>query len=120
MPNLKCEVVVPPDFLLSYEKYPCTYKSVLSPIIFMAVLFAPTVPSEPSPQILQLIVPSGEVSTMSVSGREVNVTSSTIPIVKLSFGSLFFKFSNTAMIWLGLVSFEDNPYLPPTISGGFS
>jgi len=39
---------------------------------------------------------------------------------KVVFGSSCFKFSNTDMIWDGLVSFEPSPYLPPTITGLFS
>jgi len=74
-------MVTPPDFLESYAKYPCAYKSVLSPIILIAFLFAPTVPSEPMPQNLQRIVPSGSVLKSSTVGSELPVTSSTIPIV---------------------------------------
>ena len=36
--NLKWDLVTPPDFLESYAKYPCAYKSVLSPIIFIVLL----------------------------------------------------------------------------------
>ena len=99
------------------EKYAWAYKSVLSPIIFTAVLFAPTVPSEPNPQNLQLIVPSGVVSTTSFSGNDVLVTSSVIPIVNPSLGLSWFKLSNTEIIWEGLVSLDPKPYLPPTIIG---
>ena len=66
--------------------------SVLSPMILMEFLFAPTVPSAPSPQNLQLIVPSGVVTSGAPTSRESPVTSSTIPIVNLAFAS----FSNTA------------------------
>ena len=41
------------------------------------------------------------------------VTSSIIPIVNESIGSLESKLLNTESISPGVVSFEDNPYLPP-------
>jgi len=78
-------------------------------MIFIALLFAPTVPSEPNPQNLQLVVPSGIVSTSSPTGSDVKVTSSIIPIVKWSFGSSALRLSNTAMICAGVVSFEPRP-----------
>ncbi len=90
---------------------------MLSPIILIALLFAPTVPSEPKPQNLQLIVPSGVVSIISSSGRDNSVTSSIIPIVKGFLGLSFFMLLNTASICDGLVSFEPSPYLPPIITG---
>ncbi|MNM76591.1 hypothetical protein D3C81_884180 [compost metagenome] len=80
-------------------------------------MFAPTVPSEPKPQNLQLIVPSAVVSTLGPSFKEVLVTSSTIPIVKLSLGFSCFRLSNTAKICDGLVSLDAKPYLPPIITG---
>ena len=60
------------------------------------------------------------MKTSSSSASDVNVTSSTIPIVKLFLGSFCAIFLNTATICSGVVSFDDNPYLPPTISGAFS
>jgi hypothetical protein len=39
-------------------------------MILMLFLFAPTVPSEPKPQNLQEIVPSGTVLIVSSSGKE--------------------------------------------------
>ena len=74
----------------------------------MEFLFAPTVPSEPSPQNLQAVVPSGAVSGLSVISSERFVTSSVIPIVNLGFS----VFLNTAIICSGVVSFEPRPYLP--------
>ena len=62
----------------------------------MALLLAPTVPSEPKPQNLQLFVPAGVMSKTSPTAKDVAVTSSTIPIVKPFLGSVAFKFSNTA------------------------
>jgi len=55
--------------------------SVLFPMIFIALLLAPTVPSEPSPQNLHSTVPSGVVDIVLVISKDVFVTSSTIPIV---------------------------------------
>ena len=87
--------------------------SVWSPIILIAFLLAPTVPSDPSPQNLQAVVPSLAAS-ISITSNEVLVTSSTIPIVNPFFGSSFFKFSNTPAMCDGVGSFEPNPNLPPT------
>ena len=70
LPNLKCDVVTPPDFFESYAKYPCAYKPLSSPIILIADLLAPTVPSEPNPQNLHLIVPSGSVLIVSPNSSE--------------------------------------------------
>ena len=61
--------------------------SVPSAIILIADLFAPTVPSDPYPQNLQLIVPSGTVFKFLVTSSDLYVTSSVIPIVNLFFGS---------------------------------
>ena len=94
--------------------------SVWSPIIFIACLLAPTVPSDPNPQNLHLTVPFADIFIGSAAGSDVLVTSSTIPIVNPSAGCSKFKFSNTAFKSVGVVSLEPNPYLPPTISGAFS
>ena len=79
--------------------------SVLSPIILIEFLFAPTVPSAPSPQNLQLIVEAEAVFGLSFISSERLVTSSTIPIVNLFFVSLLY----TATIWAGVVSFDPKP-----------
>ena len=63
----------------------------------MEFLLAPTVPSAPSPQNLQDVVPAGVVDGLVVRGRERLVTSSTIPIVKIFF-SLFAKVATTSVI----------------------
>ena len=57
-------------------------------MILIEFLFAPTVPSEPRPQNLQQVVPSGVVFGFSVIGSERLVTSSVIPIVKRGFDVL--------------------------------
>ncbi len=56
---------------------------MLSPIILIEFLFAPTVPSDPNPQNIQLVVPSGRVLISSSIFRDRFVTSSLIPTVKL-------------------------------------
>ena len=91
--------------------------SVWSPIIFIACLLAPTVPSDPSPQNLHLTVPGTCILIGSAIGKDVFVTSSTIPIVNPSLGWAWFKFSNTAFNSVGVVSFDPSPYLPPTTNG---
>ena len=79
--------------------------SVLSPIILIEFLLAPTVPSAPRPQNLQLIVPSGVVTSGLPVSNDRFVTSSTIPSVNLGFSSLLY----TATICAGVVSLEPNP-----------
>ena len=48
------DLVTPKDFLESYSKYACAYMSAQSPRMRMVLWFAPTVPSPPRPQNLQL------------------------------------------------------------------
>ncbi len=72
--------------------------SVWSPIIFIASLLAPTVPSEPRPQNLHLTVPGEETFIIAGVSKDLNVTSSTIPIVKSFFGSSALRLSYTANI----------------------
>ena len=55
---------------------------------------APTVPSAPRPQNLQLTIESGDVTGLSDASRERFVTSSVIPIVN----SGFVVFLNVAII----------------------
>ena len=57
--------------------------TVLSPMILMEFLLAPTVPSAPRPQNLQQIVPSGVVTISLPLSRDRFVTSSVIPMVKV-------------------------------------
>ena len=82
--------------------------SVLSPMILMEFLLAPTVPSAPSPQNLQFTVPLGVVIRGFPISNERCVTSSLIPTVNLCFS----VFSYTATICAGVVSLELKPYLP--------
>lgn len=85
-PNLKWDLVTPPDFLESYAKYPWAYKSVLSPMILIEFLLAPTVPSAPSPKNRHSLT-SGLVTDIGApTSSEVKVTSSTIPTVNLFLG----------------------------------
>ena len=88
---------------------------MLSPIILIASLFAPTVPSPPSPQNLHWTSPSGVASISSSIDNDVFVTSSIIPTVKLFLGSFDLRLSKTALTIDGVKSFEPRPYLPPTI-----
>ena len=67
--------------------------SVWSPMILIALLLAPTVPSDPNPQNLQALVPSGVVSMSPTGSNEVLVTSSTIDKVNPFLASSLFKFS---------------------------
>ena len=93
---------------------------MLSPMILIASLFAPTVPSEPNPQNLHLVAPAGAALILSPTGSERFVTSSTIPIVKPFLGSAASRLSNTLTSCVGVVSLEPRPNLPPMISGAFS
>ena len=92
----------------------------MSPIIFIAFLFAPTVPSPPFPQKIQRVVCPSEITKLLSTSRDVLVTSSIIPTVKWFFGSSLAKLSNTDFIWAGLVSFCPSPYLPAIIFGFLS
>ena len=77
-------------------------------MILMEFLFAPTVPSEPSPQNLQEMIDLPEVTMFSPTGSELWVTSSSMPTVKWFFFSPS-MLSKTALICAGMVSFEDRP-----------
>ncbi len=78
-------------------------------MILTAALFAPTVPSEPRPQNLQAVVPTGVVSMSSPGGSEVKVTSSTMLSVNRSLGTASFRFSKTGRMWDGMTSLEPRP-----------
>ena len=79
-------------------------------MIFVEFLLAPTVPSPPRPQNLHSTVPGAEVIGAGLtSGSERLVTSSTIPIVNLFFGSSFSNSLYTANTDEGGVSFEPKP-----------
>ena len=80
-------------------------------------MLAPTVPSDPRPQNLQALVPSGVASISSVTSSEVLVTSSTIPKVNPFLGSSWAKLAYTAAIWPGFGSLEPKPNLPPITNG---
>ena len=68
-----------------------------------------TVPSLPRPQNLQLLVEAGVVSSEVVTAKEVLVTSSTMPTVKLFFGSAAVRFSKTASTSDGVSSLLPRP-----------
>ena len=82
---------------------------MFSPIILIACLLAPTVPSDPNPQNLHLTVPGVKTLNSSSTGIEVFVTSSSIPTVKLFLASSFLRLSNIALMCVGVTSFEANP-----------
>ena len=49
-PKRRCDSVCDPDFFESYTKYACACRPSSDPRILIVFLFAPTVPSEPSPK----------------------------------------------------------------------
>jgi len=83
--------------------------SVVPPMILIEFLLAPTVPSAPRPKKRPSNVPGFASEISSPTGSERNVTSSTIPTVNWFFGSFIFRFSNTASICAGVVSFDERP-----------
>ncbi len=83
--------------------------SVLSPMILMALLLAPTVPSAPRPQNLHCTVPSGATSRLAPTSSELWVTSSTMPTVKWFLGAAAAMLSKTALTMAGLNSLEPSP-----------
>ena len=83
--------------------------SVWSPMILIADLFAPTVPSEPKPQNLHSVKPGVSTSTPSARSKDKNVTSSLIPNVKNFLPFSAAKLSNTATISAGITSLELKP-----------
>ena len=66
-------------------------------MILIAVLFAPTVPSDPRPQNLHSLIPGASNSKFSVFNERF-VTSSSIPIVNTFLEFSFDNSSNTAFI----------------------
>ena len=78
-------------------------------MILIEFLFAPTVPSEPSPQNLQQVVPSGVELNGAASLSESLVTSSSIPIVNFCLLVLAEAFAYTAAICSGVVFLLPRP-----------
>ena len=78
-------------------------------MILAEFLLAPTVPSEPRPQNLQLTVSPDSVMRGSSTFRLRWVTSSTTPMVNICRGSSEAMLSNTALIWAGVTSLEAKP-----------
>lgn len=72
-------------------------------------LFAPTVPSAPSPQNTQRTVSSPSIENAGSNDTLVWVTSSLMPIVKWFFGSTCFSSSKTPLTIAGVNSFEARP-----------
>src|SRR5574344_1916595 len=75
-------------------------------MILTEFLLAPTVPSAPRPKNLHSWIDCPPRAISSTSGREVNVTSSTIPTVKWFFGSGNSRLLNTEIILAGVTSEE--------------
>ena len=82
--------------------------SVWSPMILMEFLLAPTVPSEPSPQNMQLMVSLFSTDRPSATGMERLETSSLMPTVK-SWKQAPSRWSKTALTMAGVNSLELRP-----------
>ena len=78
-------------------------------MILIEFLLAPTVPSAPRPKNSASNVPGLASEISSPTGSERFVTSSVMPTVKCSFGASAARFSKTARIWAGVVSFDERP-----------
>ena len=78
-------------------------------MILMEFLLAPTVPSEPRPQNLQLMVapPAGAEVLAHVQGQVGHIVHDADGEVVLRLAG--FMLSNTAFIWAGVVSLEPRP-----------
>ena len=83
----------------------------------MLFLFAPTVPSEPSPKNNARTVPAGSMSSAGSYGRLVPVTSSVMPIVNRGRGRSAASSAKIPATMPGVNSFDDSPYRPPITSG---
>ncbi len=77
-------------------------------MILIEFLLAPTVPSEPKPQNMQFVVPSGSVTMCSSTLIDLLVTSSSIPTVN-PWKPLFSACLYTARTIDGVNSLEDKP-----------
>ncbi|OQC68230.1 MAG: hypothetical protein BWX47_01918 [candidate division Hyd24-12 bacterium ADurb.Bin004] len=82
-------------------------------MILMEFLFAPTVPSEPSPRNTAWCIPGDSRLNSSLTSRDECVTSSSIPTVKCLMGEGFPASSKTAATMAGVNSLLPRPYLPP-------
>ncbi len=86
----------------------------------MVFLFAPTVPSEPSPKNTARTVPSGSMSSDGSKSRLIRPTSSLMPMVNLGFGCSAARSANTPATMAGVNSLDDSPYRPPVTTGMIS
>ena len=82
----------------------CIHVSIVTDDLDRVLVSSYSTVSSKSPD-LQLIVPSGVVTSGAPTSSERFVTSSLIPIVNLSLSALL----NTATICAGVVSFDPNP-----------
>ncbi len=78
-------------------------------MILIEFLLAPTVPSAPRPKKRASKVPGLASEISSPTGSERKVTSSVMPTVNWFLGSFIFRFSKTASICAGVVSFDERP-----------
>ena len=85
-------------------------------MILIEALFAPTVPSAPSPQNTACTARVGTVNERSTSSDRP-VTSSRMPTVNVGRGVGVASSSSTALAIAGVNSLDDRPYRPPMTSG---
>ena len=78
-------------------------------MILMALLLAPTVPSDPRPQNLHCTVPAGVVPSAGPMGSELLLMSSSMPTTKWFLGVALAMFLKTAMTMFGRNSLEPRP-----------
>jgi hypothetical protein len=78
-------------------------------MILIEFLFAPTVPSAPSPKKTARTDPAGSASNDSSTFSDSPVTSSTIPTVKCCLGAGRSSSSKTALTIAGVNSLEPSP-----------
>ena len=108
-PKRRCETVCEPDFFESYTKYPWACSRSSAPRILMVFLFAPTVPSEPSPKKTARTVSGGSMSSAGSYGRLVPLTSSVIPMVNRDLGLSPASSASTPATMPGVNSLDDSP-----------
>ncbi len=72
-------------------------------------LFAPTVPSEPSPKKIARTVSAGSMSRLASNGRLVPETSSSMPIVNRRRGRSSLSSSKMPATIPGVNSFDERP-----------
>ena len=83
----------------------------------MVFLFAPTVPSDPSPKNTARTVSGDSMSNVESYGRLVPPTSSVMPTVNRDRGCVAASSANTPATMPGVNSLDPSPYRPPTTVG---